>query len=48
MQSSPELTSNVLHSSVGGPERPARAATVVYQAVTIAAMVLLICSLWVF
>jgi hypothetical protein len=48
MQSSPEFTSNLLHSSVGGPERPAHAATVVYQAVTIAAMLLLIGSLWVF
>jgi len=48
MQSSPELSSNLLHSSVGGPDRPAHAATVVYQGVTIIAMLLLICSLWVF
>ncbi len=46
MQSSPELTCNTVPAS-GGPAKPRQTAWV-YQSVTIAAMLLLICSMWVF
>jgi hypothetical protein len=46
MQHSPEYSFNTLSES--GFQRPARAANIVYQGVTIAAMILLLGSLWVF
>ena len=48
MQSSPGLSSHLLHSSVGEPQPHANASTMVYKGVTIAAMLLLLGSLWVF
>ena len=48
MEPSPEFSSNSLHLSAGGLEQPGQAATMVYQGVTIIAMLLLLCSLWVF
>jgi hypothetical protein len=48
MESSPEFSSNSLNPSAGGLEQPVHAATMVYQGVTIIAMLLLLCSLWVF
>ena len=53
MNRSPEFSSNPLHPSslpipAGGLQPPGKAATMVYQGVTIAAMLLLLCSLWVF
>jgi hypothetical protein len=48
MRRSPEFSSNALESPAGEPELPLRAATLLYQGVTIAAMLLLLGSLWVF
>jgi hypothetical protein len=53
MQPSPEFSSNPLPTSslppsAGGPQPSGQAATLVYEGVTIAAMLLLLCSLWVF
>lgn len=50
MQHSPEYSCNSLpSSSASGPQNaPGKAATMVYQGVTIAAMLLLLGSLWVF
>lgn len=48
MQRSPEPSSNPMPTSASGLQKPAQAATMVYQGVTIAAMLLLLCSLWVF
>jgi hypothetical protein len=48
MQSSPEFSSNSLPSSAAGLDEPSQAATMVYQGLTIVAMLLLLCTLWVF
>lgn len=49
MEHSPEYSCNSLPSSVGGIQNPSgKAATIVYQGVTIAAMLLLLGSLWIF
>jgi hypothetical protein len=48
MHRSPEFSSNPMPTSASGFQRPAQAATMVYQGVTIAAMLLLLCTLWVF
>jgi hypothetical protein len=48
MQPSPEFSSNSVPSSTGSFERPVQAANLVYQCVTVAAMLLLLGSLWVF
>jgi hypothetical protein len=48
MEHSPEYPFNSLPSSASGPQKPVKAATIVYQGVTIAAMVLLLGSLWAF
>jgi hypothetical protein len=48
MQPSPEFSSNSVSSIAGDVQRPVHAATIVYQSVTIAAMLLLLCSMWVF
>lgn len=48
MQHSPEYSCNSLPSSVSRPQNPGKAATIVYQGVTIAAMLLLLGSLWIF
>jgi hypothetical protein len=48
MQRFPEYSFKTLPAPPGGPQRPSQAATRVYQGVTIAAMLLLLCSLWAF
>jgi hypothetical protein len=53
MKPSPEFSSNPPHTSslptsAAGFQPPSKAATIVYQGVTIAAMLLLLCSLWAF
>jgi hypothetical protein len=48
MKPSPEYSSDSQFTSAIGPRQPAQAATMVYQAVTIVAMLLLLCSMWVF
>ena len=48
MQPSPEFSSNSVSSSAGSLGSPDKAANLAYQGVTIAAMLLLLCSLWVF
>jgi hypothetical protein len=48
MQHSPEYSCNPMSLSDGSPQQPAKAATIVYQSLTIAAMVLLLGSMWVF
>ena len=48
MQHSPEYSFNPLPSSESGLQKPVKTATIVYQTVTIAAMVLLLGSLWLF
>jgi hypothetical protein len=48
MQNSPEYAFNPSASTEIGLQKPARAANIAYQSVTIAAMILLLGSLWVF
>ncbi|HUV69138.1 MAG TPA: hypothetical protein VMW15_05705 [Terracidiphilus sp.] len=48
MQSPPEFSSTLLQASADCVQQPAQAATLVYQGVTVAAMLLLLCSMWVF
>jgi hypothetical protein len=48
MHSSPEFSSNSVGAYTGGGQQPAKAATIVYQGVTVAAMLLLLCTMWVF
>ena len=48
MKASPEFSSDASYSPADEPQQPLRAATLVYQGGTIAAMLLLLCSLWVF
>jgi hypothetical protein len=48
MQSSPEFLSAAPPGSAGGKEQPQRPADWVYKGLTIAAMLMLLGSLWVF
>jgi hypothetical protein len=48
MEHSPEYSVKPLPCSADGPTKPGKSATLVYQCVTIAAMLLLLGSLWVF
>jgi hypothetical protein len=48
MQPSPEFSSNSVPSCAGSAQRPTQAATIVYQGVTVAAMLLLLCTMWAF
>jgi len=48
MHSSPEFTSNIAASLSAGGDKPTRGATIAYQGVTIAAMLLLLGTMWVF
>jgi hypothetical protein len=48
MRSSPEFTSDSVATYGGDCQQPAKAATIVYQGVTVAAMLLLLCTMWVF
>lgn len=48
MQSPPEFSSTLLQVSAEGVQQPEQAANIVYQGVTVAAMLLLLCSMWVF
>ncbi len=48
MQTSPEYSSNSMHPSADALQQPAHAATFVYEGVTLAAMLLLLCTMWVF
>jgi hypothetical protein len=48
MRHSPEYSFNPMPLSENGLQKPAKSATIVYQTVTIAAMILLLGSLWVF
>jgi hypothetical protein len=48
MQPSPEFSSHPLPTSAAGHPQPSHASTVVYQGMTLAAMLLLLCTLWVF
>lgn len=48
MEHSPEYSFNSLPSSASEHQKSGKAATIVYQGVTIAAMLLLLGSLWAF
>jgi hypothetical protein len=48
MQHSCESASSILPNSAGGAQKSRQAATMAYQGMTIAAMLLLLGSLWVF
>ena len=48
MEHSPEYSINSLPSTENGLQRPIKAANIVYQTLTIAAMIMLLGSLWVF
>ena len=48
MERSPEYSTNTLLSTENGTQRPVKAANIVYQTLTVAAMILLLGSLWVF
>jgi hypothetical protein len=48
MQSSPEFFSDSVASSGGSGQQPAKAANIVYQGLTVVAMFLLLCTMWVF
>ena len=48
MQSSPEFSSNSVASYAGIGQRPVKAANIVYQGLTVVAMLLLLCTMWVF
>ncbi|MGA7339932.1 MAG: hypothetical protein WBE72_20300 [Terracidiphilus sp.] len=48
MQTSPQIRSNSDENSAGGLEESSRIADRVYQGLTVAAMLLLLVSLWVF
>lgn len=48
MRSSPEFPSNSVAAYAGSGEQPALVATIVYQSVTVVAMLLLLCTMWVF
>jgi hypothetical protein len=48
MQHSPEYSLNQLPSTEGALQGPGKSAAIVYQSLTIAAMILLLGTLWVF
>lgn len=48
MERSPEYSTNTFFSTDNGTQRPVKAANIVYQTLTIAAMLILLGSLWVF
>jgi hypothetical protein len=48
MEHSPEYSFNSLPTTENGLQRPFKAANIVYQSLTVAAMILLLGSLWVF
>jgi hypothetical protein len=48
MQRFPEVSSEPMPTSKSGSLRPAQASNIVYQGVTIAAMLVLLCTMWVF
>jgi len=48
MERSPEYSANTLLSTDSGTQRPVKAANIVYQTLTIAAMLILLGSLLVF
>ncbi len=48
MERSPEYSFDSLPSTEIGLQSPARAANIAYQYLTVAAMILLLASLWVF
>ena len=48
MERSPEYSINSFPSTENGFQRPIKAANIVYQTLTIAAMIMLLGSLWVF
>jgi len=48
MQHLPECSLNSLTSTENGIQKPVRAANIAYQYITVAAMILLLGSLWVF
>jgi hypothetical protein len=43
-----ELTSDTLSTDAGDVQQPVPAANLVYEGVTLAVMLLLLCSMWVF
>ena len=48
MPPSPEFSANSEPTFAADIQQPAQAATIVYQSMTVAAMLLLLCSMWVF
>jgi hypothetical protein len=48
MLSSPQSASTTMPASEAGPSQPRRADDLTYQAVTVAAILLLLVTLWVF
>jgi hypothetical protein len=48
MQFSPEFSSNSVASDASSGQQPTKAANIVYQGVTVVAMLLLLCTMWVF
>jgi len=48
MERSPEYSTNMLPLTDRGSQSPVRSANFVYQTLTVAAMILLLGSLWVF
>jgi hypothetical protein len=48
MQTSPEYSSNSAHSSENVLQQPVHASTLVYEGVTLASMLLLLCTMWAF
>jgi hypothetical protein len=48
MQSSPQSASGSMHTSPGEIERPLHSDDLIYQIVTVAAILLVLASLWVF
>lgn len=48
MERSPLYSTNTLLSADNGTHRPIKAANIIYQTVTVAAMLILLGSLWVF
>lgn len=48
MERSPEYSANTLLSTDNSTQRPVKAATIAYQTLTVAAMLILLGSLWVF
>ncbi len=48
MKSSPEFSFSSVSPSAGELEQPTDVAAIVYQSVTLAVMLLLLCTMWVF